>query len=75
MQSRDSNIAAMSGGYDARGNLANEGTAPGKRAFTYDAFNRLLTVADGGTPTVYNLKLTYDPEGRLARYSTDGGTS
>ncbi len=49
---RDAAIAAMSGGYDARGNLANEGTAPGKRAFTYDAFNRLLTVADGATPTV-----------------------
>lgn len=64
---RDATIAAISGGYDSKGNLAKDGT----RTMTYDIYNRLLTV----TGTGMNLKLVYDTEGRLAKYSTDGGTT
>ena len=64
---RDVGIAALSGGYDARGNLTFDGT----RTFTYDIENRLLTAVGGGA----NLNLVYDPEGRLAKYSTNGGTN
>lgn len=65
---RDTGIVSV-GGYDARGNLAYEGT--GGRTMTYDIENRLLTVNSSST----NVKLDYDPEGRLYRYSTDGGTN
>ncbi|WP_303828267.1 RHS repeat-associated core domain-containing protein [Asticcacaulis taihuensis] len=64
---RDAAIAAISGGYDSKGNLAKDGT----RTMTYDIYNRLLTV----TGTGMNLKLVYDTEGRLAKYSSDGGTT
>jgi len=64
---RDATIAAISGGYDSKGNLAKDGT----RTMTYDIYNRLLTVMGTGM----NLKLVYDTEGRLAKYSTDGGTT
>jgi RHS repeat-associated protein len=37
----------------------------------YDVYNRLLSVTGSGT----NLSFVYDPEGRLARYSTDGGAT
>jgi RHS repeat-associated protein len=66
---RDTSVTAVAGGYDANGNLANEGA--GGRALSYDIYNRLLTATGNGA----NLKLDYDPEGRLARYSTDGGAS
>jgi RHS repeat-associated protein len=56
---------ALSGGYDARGNMTNDG-----RVMTYDLLNRLLTVTGGGA----NLTLTYDPEGRLASYTSSGVT-
>jgi RHS repeat-associated protein len=46
--------------------MANDGA----RVLSYDVYNRLLSV----TGTGVNLKLIYDPEGRLAKYSTDGGT-
>ncbi len=60
---RDTAIAAISGGFDARGNLTKDGV----RTFTYDIENRLLTkVSTEGQP---NLTLTYDPEGRLASYT------
>jgi RHS repeat-associated protein len=62
---RDAGIAALSGGYDVRGNMAFDGT----RTFTYDLENRLLTASGGSA----NLTLTYDPEGRLASY-TSGST-
>jgi YD repeat-containing protein len=62
---RDASIVALSGGYDARGNMTNDG-----RVMTYDLLNRLLTVTGGGA----NLTLTYDPEGRLAGYTSSGVT-
>lgn len=65
---RDSGIVAV-GGYDARGNLIGEGA--GGRVMTYDIENRLLSVT---APSI-NMALTYDPEGRLSRYSTDGGST
>jgi YD repeat-containing protein len=61
---RDQAVAALSGGYDARGNLTNDGT----RAFTYDVENRLLTAALPGV----NASLSYDPLGRLASYTVNG---
>ncbi len=64
---RDAGIAALSGGFDNRGNLTYDGT----RTFTYDVENRLLTA----TSTTSNVKLVYDPLGRLAQYSTDGGAT
>ncbi|WP_172448562.1 RHS repeat-associated core domain-containing protein [Caulobacter mirabilis] len=63
---RDASIAAVGGGYDARGNLTNDGT----RTFTYDVENRLTSVTGGGP----GLTLTYDPQGRLAS-TTSGGAS
>lgn len=64
---QDAAIAALANGYDANGNMTNDG----QRAMTYDVYNRLLTVAGSGV----NVKLVYDPEGRLAKYSTDGGAT
>ncbi len=52
---RDAGIVT-SGGYDADGNLTNDGT----RAFSYDLENRLLSAS---APTA--IALTYDPLGRL----------
>ena len=52
---RDAAIVASSG-YDANGNLTNDGA----RAFTYDIENRLLTAS---APTA--VTLSYDPLGRL----------
>lgn len=63
---RDSGVAALSGGYDARGNLTKDGT----RTFTYDVENRLLTSTGGANA----LTLIYDPEGRLVRL-TSGTTT
>jgi RHS repeat-associated protein len=60
---------AAGAGYDCNGNLTNEGL--GGRAMTYDVYNRLLTVTG---PSI-NVALTYDPEGRLASYSSNGGAS
>ncbi len=65
---RDTGIVAV-GGYDARGNLTYEGT--GGRTMTYDIENRLLSVVSGSA----NMRLNYDPEGRLYRYSNDGGST
>jgi RHS repeat-associated protein len=53
---RDAAVAAVSGGYDARGNL----TFDGVRTFTYDLENRLTQVSGPSAMT-----LTYDPLGRL----------
>jgi RHS repeat-associated protein len=66
---QDAGIAALGGGYDLNGNLSNEGS--GGRAMVYDVYNRLLSVTGSGA----NLSFVYDPEGRLARYSTDGGAT
>jgi len=68
---RDASIAAVSGGYDANGNLANDGT----RVMTYDFYNRLTKVADAATPTVALVTLRYDTEGRLASYTASGVTT
>ncbi|WP_116810562.1 RHS repeat domain-containing protein [Steroidobacter cummioxidans] len=57
---RDAAIAALANGYDARGNLRNDGV----RSFTYDIENKLLTATGGSA----NLTLTYDPEGRISKY-------
>ena len=68
---RDATITAITGGYDTNGNLAKDGT----RTMGYDVYNRLLTATGTGTYVGLNLKLVYDTEGRLAKYSTDGGTT
>ncbi|CAL4869752.1 hypothetical protein MMA231_04044 (plasmid) [Asticcacaulis sp. MM231] len=57
---RDATIAALTGGYDARGNMTYDGT----RTLTYDLENRLLTATGGSA----SLTLAYDPEGRLYKY-------
>lgn len=62
---RDAGIAALSGGYDQRGNMTHDGV----RTFAYDIENRLLTAAGGPA----SLTLDYDPEGRIASY-TSGST-
>jgi RHS repeat-associated protein len=64
---RDAAIAALSGGYDLRGNLTSDGT----RAFTYDAENRLRSVT-GGTAAV---SLSYDPWGRLFSITAGAATT
>jgi RHS repeat-associated protein len=61
---RDATIAAVTGGYDANGNLTNDGT----RVFTYDRENRLLSAS---APTA--VTLSYDPTGRLNQ-TTAGST-
>lgn len=64
---RDASIAAVTGGYDAAGNMANDGV----RTFTYDVENRLIT----GNSALTALALNYDPEGRLYSYSYNGSTT
>jgi len=66
---RDAAIAAVPGGYDAKGNVTKDAT----RVMTYDIYNRLLTVAATATPTTPYLTLTYDPEGRLAYVRSTAG--
>ncbi len=57
---QDSGIAAVSGGgFDANGNLINDGA----RSMTYDAYNRLISVVSSAA----NLTLEYDTLGRLAK--------
>ncbi len=63
---RDAAIAALTGGYDDRGNVKNDGA----RAYTYDVENRLLTVTGG-----VNLTLSYDPAGRLSQTASAGVTT
>ncbi len=64
---RDAGIAALSGGFDGDGNLANDGT----RTFTYDVYNHLLTETAAGS----SLSLVYDPLGRLASQTYNGTTT
>lgn len=64
---RDAAIAALIGGYDARGNL----TADGQRTFAYDVENRLVTAAGGGG----QITLAYDPLGRLSEISGGGAVT
>ena len=59
---RDAAIAAVSGGYDASGNL----TKDTPRSFIYDIYNRLLTATGGAS----NFSMSYDPEGRLVNITT-----
>ncbi|ATQ42924.1 RHS repeat-associated core domain-containing protein [Caulobacter mirabilis] len=61
---RDAAIAAVGGGYDARGNLTSDGT----RTFTYDVENRLTSVTGGGP----GIRLFYDPQGRLSGSESAG---
>lgn len=68
---RDAAIASISGGYDLKGNITKDAT----RVMTYDTFNRFLTAAPVGTPATHNTDLVYDPEGRLAKYSSDNGST
>jgi RHS repeat-associated protein len=65
---RDAAIAAVAGGYDANGNLTNDGT----RTFTYDAENRLLSVT---APGVSDVALSYDPLGRLRQVRVGAGVT
>ena len=64
---RDAAIAALSGGYDANGNLINDGA----RTFTYDLGNR-LTSANGGRTSV---ALAYDPLDRLEQTVINGAAT
>jgi RHS repeat-associated protein len=63
----DARIVALTGGYDANGNVTNDGT----RTFTYDLGNRLTGVSLSGTAVA----LAYDPVGSTpttTRYLYDG---
>ena len=63
---RDAAIAAVSGGYDPRGNLTFDGT----RTFTYDEENRLTSETGPATAS-----LGYDPLGRLTGTVINGATT
>jgi RHS repeat-associated protein len=69
---RDAAINALSGGYDANGNLGNDGT----RLFYYDVYNRLTGVGSSAYPNngPY-LTFTYDPLGRLSSQTYYGTTT
>jgi RHS repeat-associated protein len=60
------NVAGVSFGYDARGNLTSDGIT----TYTYDAENRLISASGG-----YNATLTYDPLGRLFQIVSGGNTT
>jgi RHS repeat-associated protein len=64
---RDKTITVLANGYDANGNLTNDGS----RKFTYDAENRLIR-AEPPTGSGATLDLTYDPLGRLHTTTTSG---
>jgi RHS repeat-associated protein len=66
---RDSAIAALAGGYDANGDLTNDGS----RQFAYDRENRLA----GGTisATSVSVVLAYDPAARLRQQQTTIGAN
>ena len=70
---RDAAIAAVSDGYDKRGNLTHDAPNGTARYFAYDVENRLLT--KGPSTSASDLTLTYDPEGRLSGYTTSSGTT
>jgi RHS repeat-associated protein len=55
--------------YDANGNL----TSDGSKTYTYDVENRLIGVA-GSSPSL-SATLSYDPMGRLYRYTVNGQTT
>ena len=65
---QDSAIVALTGGYDLRGNLTNDGA----RTFNYDLENRLLKVGVTSTGAT-TMTLTYDAYGRLS--TTVAGTT
>ena len=69
---RDATIAALGNGYDADGNLTNDGA----RLFYYDAYNRLTGVGSAAYPNngPY-LTFIYDPLGRLASQTYYGTTT
>jgi RHS repeat-associated protein len=69
---RDAAINALSGGYDANGNLGNDGT----RLFYYDVYNRLTGVGSSAYPNngPY-LTFAYDPLGRLSSQTYYGTTT
>jgi RHS repeat-associated protein len=60
---QDAAIAALSGGYNGRGDLTNDGS----RTYSYDVENHLTAV--GGSP---GLSLTYDPTERLYQTTSTG---
>jgi RHS repeat-associated protein len=64
---RDATIVAITGGYDGRGNVANDGV----HTLTYDADNKLTSATLGSTTAT----LSYDPLGRLQQDVDTGGTS
>ncbi len=75
---RDAALAAISGGYDANGNLTHgdNPTNTDTRQFYYDIYNRLTGV--GSTAYPQNgpyLTLTYDPLGRLSSQTYYGTTT
>jgi RHS repeat-associated protein len=65
---QDAGIAALSGGYDGRGNETFDGT----RSFSYDPENRLTGDTVGGTSKI---TLAYDPLGRLQSTVSPAGTT
>jgi RHS repeat-associated protein len=58
-------------GYDARGNLTNDGT----RLFTYDEENRLTAVKGNSTGCPATETFSYDPLGRLYQTVAGGATT
>jgi len=69
---RDQTIAVLGNGYDANGNLTNDGT----RLFYYDAYNRLTGVGSSAYPqNGPYLTFVYDPLGRLASQTYYGTTT
>ncbi len=81
---RDAGLAAISGGYDLRGNLTSEGihvTGPtltplASRRVSLPMMprNRFLSAAPVDPPSTVNTTLVYDPEGRLASYTNVDGS-
>jgi len=56
-------------GYDARQNIQCDSVY--SRTFSYDVENRMLS----GVSASANVRMVYDPEGRLSKYSADGGAT
>ena len=69
---RDQTIDVLSNGYDANGNLTNDGT----RLFYYDVYNHLTGVGSSAYPqNGPYLTFAYDPIGRLASQTYYGTTT
>ncbi len=69
---QDAAIAAIGGGYDANGNLGNDGS----RLFYYDSYNRLTGIGSSAYPAnPPYMTFSYDPLGRLSSQTWYGSTT